>query len=184
MHVERGCHGKGGWHLGRTGLDQGHSCMFPSTSWLCDSVTYTPEMKNWWVFLQGCRQRRRSRPLIPTSGWWQAAETLSVGTGGQRKLFGERFGHRYPCPAFPAVKEPSKTSLWARGKQILMSRVMHNDHQQDIPMSLFIDTKNMPTHWNLGCIHGISYHSLLSADWWLVRLTRDEGRTGRGRGFS
>lgn len=37
VHVERGCHGKGGWRLGRTGLDQGHSCTFPSTSWLCDS---------------------------------------------------------------------------------------------------------------------------------------------------
>ena len=48
-------------------------------------------------------------------------------------------------------------------------------------MYLFTDTKNMPTHWNLGCIHGISYHPLFSADWWLVPLTRDEGGKDRPR---
>lgn len=126
----------------------------------------------------GLQAEKKEQTTRTTSGWWLRHSQWAL------RVKGSCLGRgltQVPLPSLPCSQEPSKNSLWAWGKQLLMTRWRINDHWEDIPMYLFIDTKNMPTRWNLGCIHGISYHSLLSADRWLVPLTRDEGGKDRPR---
>lgn len=92
--------------------------------WFCHLYTWNEELMGFSSGLQAEKKKQTTHPhLWLVAGSW---DTLSGHWRVKGSCLGRGFGHSYPCPAFPAVKEPSKTPLWAQGKQILMSRVMHN----------------------------------------------------------
>lgn len=126
MHVERGCHSKRRMAPGKNRLKsrtQLHVSINSLALWFCHLYTWNKELMGSSSGLQAEKKEQIIHPhlWLVTGGW----DTLSGHWGSKEAVWGEVWT-QIPLPSLPCSQEPSKNSLWAWEKQLLMTRVTHN----------------------------------------------------------
>lgn len=118
-------------------------------------------------------QAEKKEQIIHPHLWLVAGSwgTLSGHWGSKEAVWGKVWT-QIPLPSLPCSQEPSKNSLWAWEKQLLMTRVTHN-------WSLTGYT-NVLIYWYQKHAHSLEF-GVHPWDWLLVPLTRDKGRKHRPR---